>query len=223
MLRIVEIFNSIQGEASHAGVACAFVRLARCNLRCGYCDTPYSFGAGEPWEETAVVEHVENFGVTHVCITGGEPMLQNDEVCSLMQRFVDLGYTVLLETNGVIPLNDVPAPVIKIMDIKTPDGLEMKSNDEKFLKKHLHYPNLDLLNPHDELKIVIVSRADYEWARHFIKKHQLFDKVEHVFLSPSWSDISPDELSKWILEDKLPVRLNLQLHKYIWGADAQGV
>jgi 7-carboxy-7-deazaguanine synthase len=223
MLHVIEIFNSIQGEAGHAGIPCAFVRLARCNLRCGYCDTPYSFGAGEAVSLDKVLETVSSYGVKHVCITGGEPMLHGDRAVSLMQAFLDRGYTVMLETNGVIPLDEVPGPVVKVVDVKTPEALNLEAQSDEFLRRHLHYPNLALLNAHDELKFVLCSRKDYDWAKGFLEQHQLYGKCRHVLFSPSWDDLSPQDLVQWILADQLPVRLNLQLHKYIWGAEVQGV
>ena len=222
MLRLVEIFNSIQGEGTHAGLPCAFVRLAACNLRCGYCDTPYSFGKGDEKSTAAIVAQVESYGVRHVCITGGEPMLQANAANDLMATFIDRGYTVLLETNGTISLADVPAPVVKVMDIKTPDGLGMRPDDARFVKMHLDYNNLNHLTPRDEVKFVITSRADYEWSKAFVLEHNLNARCGQVLFSPSWSDIEASQLAAWLLEDQLPVRLNLQLHKYVWGPDATG-
>ena len=223
MLRIVEIFNSIQGEGTHSGLPCAFVRLAACNLRCGYCDTPYSFGKGNKSSIDAVIQQVENYGVRHVCVTGGEPMLHGEHAVQLMSRFVDLGYTVLLETNGTISLATVPSQVVKVVDVKTPDGLSMSPDSERFLRTHFDYDNLDLLSSHDEVKFVVTSRADYEWSKDFIEAHDLINRCGQVLFSPSWSDVDATELVSWILEDRLPVRVNLQLHKYVWGEDAEGV
>lgn len=223
MLRISEIFCSVQGESSHAGLPCAFVRLARCNLRCGYCDTPYSFGAGTGRTVDDVLAQVEGYGVRVACITGGEPMLQPEEACALMAALVARDYTVLLETNGTVPLDRVPDGVVKVMDVKTPDGLGLPAADPGFLDVHLHYPNLRALGPLDEVKFVVCSRADYEWSRDFAREHRLFERCANVLLSPSWGDVEPGDLVAWMLEDRLPARLNLQTHKYIWGADATGV
>ena len=223
MMRIVEIFNSIQGEGTHSGLPCAFVRLAACNLRCGYCDTPYSFGKGEERTTASILDEVDGFHVQHVCITGGEPMLQADAAIELMTGFIARGYTVLLETNGTIPLGNVPTEVVKVMDVKTPDGLNMKPDDARFLRTHLDYTNLDALTKSDEVKFVITSRSDYEWSRDFTRRYALEDRCNQVLFSPSWPQIDPSLLVQWIMEDHLPVRLNLQLHKYIWGPEATGV
>ncbi len=223
MLGVSEIFCSIQGEGSHTGVPCVFVRLARCNLRCGYCDTPYSFGAGESVNHDTLMERIHSYGVPTVCVTGGEPMLHGEHVVELMQTMVDQQMTVLLETNGTIPLDDVPQDVIRIMDIKTPGALEIDADDLKFQKKHLHKPNLSLLLPHDEVKFVVTGRKDYEWARDFVREHNLSEQVAHVLFSPSWADVNPQDLADWILADRLDARLNIQIHKYIWGPDVQGV
>ncbi len=223
MLRVIEIFGSIQGESSLAGVPFAFVRLARCNLRCVWCDTEYSFGGGDEMSLDAVLEQVDGFGVKHVCVTGGEPMLQADRAIELMNALHDRGYTVTLETHGALPLHDVPDHVIKIVDVKTPGGLGMDADDPKFLEKHFCYANLETLTPADEVKLVVNSRADYEWARAFVRAHDLDGRCGHVLFSPAWEEIAPSDLVAWILEDRLPVRLNLQLHKVVWGADVTGV
>ena len=223
MLNVVEIFCSIQGESSYAGLPTAFVRLAACNLRCGYCDTPYSFGKGEPVSKGDVLSRVDAYRVRHVCLTGGEPMLQPDAAIDLMRSLVERGYTVTLETNGTIPLDGVPSEVVRVMDVKTPDGLGMAANDARFVKQHLHYPNLRSLTDRDQVKFVITGRGDYEWARDFIREYRLDDRVGDVLLSPAWDELDPKVLVAWILEDGLPVRLNLQLHKYVWGADVSGV
>lgn len=223
MLRLVEIFNSIQGEGTHSGLPCAFVRLAACNLRCGYCDTPYSFGKGEKRSVESVLQEVDAFGVRHVCITGGEPMLQQKEVTRLMESFVQRNYTVLLETNGTISLASIPEQVVKVMDVKTPAGLGMAPDDKRFLRTHLDYSNLDLLTTRDEVKFVVTSRADYEWSRKFVEQHELRMRCGQILFSPSWSELKPSQLVEWILEDRLAVRVNLQLHKYVWGPETTGV
>ncbi len=223
MLRVIEIFRSIQGESSLAGWPTAFVRLAECNIRCTYCDTTYSFGKGEEWTEDAIVERVTGYGVRHVCVTGGEPMLQAEGAIALMRRLLDLGHVVSLETNGVIPLDGVPDGVVRVMDLKTPGGLGRSPGDPGFLKRFLHAPNLALLDRRDELKVVVTSHSDYVWARTFLREHRLFERVGAVLFSPSHGQVSPADLAAWMLDDQLPARLNLQLHKVIWGADATGV
>jgi 7-carboxy-7-deazaguanine synthase len=223
MLGVIEIFCSIQGEGSHTGVPCVFVRLARCNLRCGYCDTPYSFGSGDPFSQQALLDRIESYGTRTVCITGGEPMLHGERVIALMQALVDKDMIVLLETNGTIPLDDVPKKVVRIMDIKTPGAFNMDPKDPSFVNKHLHVPNLDLLTQGDEIKFVVTDRPDYEWARDFVREHNLTSRVGHVLMAPSWDDVDPKTLVSWMIEDNLNARLNLQVHKYIWGPDAQGV
>ena len=150
-------------------------------------------------------------------------MLHGDHVIALMQSLVDKDMTVLLETNGTIPLHNVPSDVVRVMDIKTPGAFSLKPNDPAFLDKYLHAPNLALLNQRDEVKFVVTDRSDYEWARDFVHEHNLTDRVGHVLMAPSWDDVNPKDLVSWILEDHLDARLNLQVHKYIWGADVQGV
>jgi len=170
-----------------------------------------------------IVDQVEAFGVRHICVTGGEPMLQGKQTVALMMKFISLGYTVLLETNGTIALDQVPFEVVKIVDVKTPDGLGMAADDNRFLRFHLDYENLNRLSEHDEVKFVITSRADYEWSRDFVRAHQLTERCGNVLFSPSWSDVDARDLIAWILEDRLNIRVNLQLHKYVWGADVMGV
>ncbi|MBT9556018.1 MAG: radical SAM protein [Myxococcales bacterium] len=223
MLRLIELFNSVQGEGSHAGLPCSFVRLATCNLRCVYCDTPHSFGDGEPHDVSTIVERVAALGSKHVCVTGGEPMLQREGCISLMTALLERGHTVLLETHGAVSLEGVPDAVVRIMDVKTPDGLGFDANSTKFKRIHFDYTNLERLKPHDEVKFVLMGRRDYEWARAFVAEHRLMGRVRHVLFSPSFHDLPAKDLVDWILEDRLPVRLNLQTHKYIWGPDVQGV
>ncbi len=223
MLRLIELFNSVQGEGSHAGLPCSFVRLATCNLRCVYCDTPYSFGDGEPQDVKSIVERVVAFGSRHVCVTGGEPMLQREGCIALMQGLIESGHTVLLETSGAVSLEGVPDEVVRIMDVKTPDGLGLSESSTKFTRIHFDYENLERLRSHDEVKFVLMGRRDYEWARSFVAEHRIAERVKHVLFSPSFHDLPARDLVSWILEDGLPVRLNLQTHKYIWGPDVQGV
>ena len=219
-VRVTEIFCSVQGESSYAGVPCAFVRLARCNLRCGYCDTPYSFGSGTRRTVEDILAEIEGFGVRLCCITGGEPMLQPEAVAALAHALIDRGWTVQLETNGTIPLEPVPSEVVKVVDVKTPGALR---DDPRFRHRHFCYTNLEQLTPRDEVKLVVTSRADYEWCRDFIREHALHTRAGQVLLSPSWGEVEPKELVEWMLADRLPGRLNLQIHKLIWGADATGV
>lgn len=222
-LNVVEIFCSVQGETSLAGLPTAFVRLAQCNLRCGYCDTPYSFGKGDPWTLDALVERIETYPVRHVCVTGGEPMLQKQAAVALMAALVDKDYVVSLETNGTVLLDTVPDAVIKVVDIKTPGALGASADDPKFRRTHLDRDNLGLLTGRDEVKFVITSRSDYEWSRDFARQHGLFERCGAVLFSPSWDEVAPSDMVDWILADRLPARLNLQIHKVIWGSDASGV
>ncbi|MFT7621887.1 MAG: 7-carboxy-7-deazaguanine synthase [Myxococcota bacterium] len=222
MLRVIEIFGSIQGESSYQGLPFAFIRLARCNLRCVWCDTEYSFRGGQEMSQAQVLETVASYGVRHACVTGGEPLLQRDESISLMKALLAREYTVTLETHGALSLEGVPAEVARIVDVKTPEALG-KPDDDAFRAMHFHYPNLELLTPLDEVKIVVSSRSDYEWARTFIREHDLDARCGSVLLSPAWGLVQPSDLAAWVMEDRLPVRLNLQLHKFVWGEGVAGV
>jgi 7-carboxy-7-deazaguanine synthase len=213
MLTINEIFHSIQGESTHTGRPCVFVRLTACDLRCSWCDTPYAFHEGRKMTVGEVLEQVGAFGCWTVEITGGEPLLQQD-VYPLMQSLLDRGHLVLLETGGHRSIANVPASVIRIMDVKCPASGEAGRN---------HWPNLDLLNPHDEVKFVIQDRADYEFAKDVVGRYDLARRSAAVLFSPVHGVLEPKQLAAWILEDRLPVRLQLQAHKYIWGADVRGV
>lgn len=213
MLTINEIFHSIQGESTHSGRPCVFVRLTACDLRCSWCDTPYAFTEGQKMSLDAVLERVESFGCDLVELTGGEPLLQKD-VYPLMQRLLDAGRTVLVETGGHLSIADVPALVVKIVDVKCPGSGESAKN---------HWQNLSLLAPHDEVKFVIRDRADYEFARVVVAEHDLTARTAAVLFSPVHSVLPAKDLAGWILEDRLRVRLQLQTHKYIWGADVRGV
>jgi len=212
MLKINEIYQSIQGESSFTGIPCVFIRLTGCNLRCTYCDTEYAFYEGNSMTLREVVSTVQGFGLKHVEITGGEPLMQKD-VFPLMEELLSKGYRVLLETGGSISLKNVPPGVIRIMDFKCPGSGEEARND---------YGNLDLLVPGDEVKFVILDRADYEWSRNMVKTHALNEKAEVLFSSVH-DKLPLKDLANWILEDKLPVRLQLQLHKVIWDKNAIGV
>jgi 7-carboxy-7-deazaguanine synthase len=212
-LTINEIFYSIQGESTRAGHPCVFVRLTACDLRCTWCDTPYAFFEGRKLSVAEVIEAVERYDCRLVEITGGEPLLQED-VYELMQRLLAGGRTVLLETGGHQPIDRVPADVVKIMDIKCPGSGEVEKN---------HWVNLDRLSPHDEVKFVMRDRADYEFARETIRRRDLSSRCGAVLLSPVHDVLDPKDLAEWILADGLPVRLQLQLHKYIWSPTTRGV
>jgi 7-carboxy-7-deazaguanine synthase len=213
MLTINEIFHSIQGESTHTGRPCVFVRLTACDLRCSWCDTPYAFTEGRKLSIDDVLAEVEGFGCDLVEITGGEPLLQRD-VYPLMNRLLESGRTVMLETGGHISISEVPSQVIRIVDVKCPGSGESDKN---------HWPNLDLLTRQDEVKFVIKDRADYEFARDVVAKHTLVDRARAVLFSPVHGVLPAKDLAAWLLQDKLPVRLQLQAHKYIWGADVRGV
>jgi 7-carboxy-7-deazaguanine synthase len=213
MLTINEIFHSIQGESTHAGRPCVFVRLTACDLRCSWCDTAYAFHEGQKVSVDDVVEQVEQYECSLVEITGGEPLLQK-EVHPLMDRLLAGGHTVMLETGGHVSIADVPQDVIRIVDVKCPGSGESVKN---------HWPNLDLLRPHDEVKFVIKDREDYEFATAVVGERGLLDRTAAVLFSPVHGVLDPKDLAAWILSDKLPVRLQLQAHKYIWGADVRGV
>jgi len=212
MLKINEIYQSIQGESSFTGIPCAFVRLTGCNLRCTYCDTEYAFYEGNSMTVREVVSAVIAFGLRHVLITGGEPLMQKDAY-PLMEELLAKGHRVLLETGGSLSIDKVPPGVIRIVDLKCPGSGEEARNN---------YENLDLLSPRDEVKFVMLNRADYEWSRQMVRKHAI-DKKAGVLFSPVHNKLPLKDLASWILEDKLPVRLQLQFHKVIWGKNAIGV
>jgi 7-carboxy-7-deazaguanine synthase len=213
MLTVNEIFHSIQGESTHAGQPCVFVRLTACDLRCSWCDTPYAFHEGQKMSLDEVVGRVREYGCDVVEITGGEPLLQK-EVYPLMQRLLDEGRTVMLETGGHISVDQVPEPVIRVIDVKCPGSGEAGST---------HWPNLDQLRVTDELKFVIKDRADYEYARDVVESRHLVGRCAAVHFSPVHGVQNPRELAEWILADRLPVRLQLQAHKYIWDPSTRGV
>jgi len=207
-----EIFHSIQGESTRAGLPCTFVRLTGCNLRCVYCDTAYAFYDGREMTVTAVADEVKRLGCAFVTVTGGEPLLQ-PEVHALMGRLADSGCDVQVETSGAIDITPVDPRVRVILDIKTPGSGMMDRMD---------WMNLGRLRPGDEVKVVLTGRGDYEWARERIAAGGIPGDTP-VLLSPSHGVLDPRELADWITADRLPVRLQLQLHKYVWGADARGV
>lgn len=205
-LRITEIFLSLQGEARDAGWPTVFVRLTGCPLRCTYCDTAYAFHGGEWREVDAILAEVESHGVRHVCVTGGEPLAQR-RCIGLLRRLCDAGYVVSLETSGAIDIGDVDPRVSRVLDIKTPGSGEEGRN---------LWSNLELLTPHDQVKFVICSRADYEWARGVVAEHAIHRRCDVLF-SPSKSELDPRELADWIVADRLPVRFQVQLHKILWN------
>lgn len=213
MLTVNEIFHSIQGESTLAGTPCVFVRLAACDLRCRWCDTPYAFHEGRKQSVDDVIAQVEAYGCPTVEITGGEPLLQPD-VIPLMSRLLDRGYRVMLETGGHRSVAGVPAGVIRIIDIKCPGSGESARND---------WSNLSLLTPLDQVKFVLADRADYEFARDVIAREHLADRCGAVLLSPVHGELALKPLAEWILADRLPVRLQVQLHKYIWDPQTRGV
>jgi 7-carboxy-7-deazaguanine synthase len=213
MLTINEIFHSIQGESTYAGRPCVFVRLTPSDLRCSWCDTPYAFHEGRKMSVDEVVADVEARGCPVVEVTGGEPLLQPD-VYPLMQRLLDSGKTVLLETGGHRSIADVPRGVIRIVDVKCPGSGESDKND---------WSNLARLTPADEVKFVIADRADYEFARGVVQREQLEGKVAAVLFSPVHGQLDPKQLAEWVIADRLGVRVQLQVHKYIWSPDTRGV
>ncbi|MCK5558251.1 MAG: radical SAM protein [Candidatus Hydrogenedentes bacterium] len=212
MLKIYEIYGSIQGESKYQGYPCAFLRLSGCNLRCSWCDTEYAFSGGEDMTVESILEKIGELGIGLVEVTGGEPLAQ-EECFDLMTALCDAGYEVLLETGGSIDCERVDERVKKIIDFKAPLSLMEKEND---------WNNIKYLKEGDEVKIVVGDRGDYDWAREKIAEHGLTEKTE-VSLSPVHGKLEPAELSAWILEDSLDVRLNLQIHKYIWGEQTRGV
>jgi len=227
-MQITEIYKSLQGESTHAGLPCVFVRLTGCNLRCSWCDSEFSFYGGRKMTVQEVLTEVARLSPTGglVEITGGEPMLQEREVIPLMEQLLDADYQVLLETSGERPLARVPKQVIKIVDVKCPHSGE----PDTFAPE-----NLKALRPHDELKFVLTDRIDYEFARDFVQNHGLAERVHAILFSPAFEkaasggrdtshcQLDPQELAQWILADNLPVRLSLQIHKLIWDPAAKGV
>jgi len=213
VLTVNEIFYSIQGESTRAGEPCVFVRLTACDLRCSWCDTPYAFYEGRKMSIDEVVGVVNGHDCPLVEITGGEPLLQED-VYPLMERLLDQGRTVMLETGGHRSIARVPERVLKIVDVKCPASGEADKND---------WENLSRLGPHDQVKFVIQDRADYEFARDVIARHRLPGRSAAILMSPVHGVLDPRTLSEWILADHLPARLQLQLHKFIWSPTTRGV
>lgn len=209
-LRITEIFFSLQGETRTVGLPTVFVRLTGCPLRCQYCDTAYAFHGGKRFTIDAIFAEVKKYKAHYVTVTGGEPLAQ--KAClPLLTRLCDEGYEVSLETSGALSVDTVDARVIKVVDIKTPASGEVEKN---------HWENIGHLLTHDQVKFVICDTADYEWSKQIVEQYRLQD-ICHVLFSPSYQQISPGDLADWIIRDQLPVRLQIQLHKYLWG-DVQG-
>lgn len=205
-LRITEVFLSLQGETSRAGLPTVFVRLAGCPLRCRWCDTPYSFQGGETVTLTDLLRRIADYGVKTVCVTGGEPLAQR-HCPALLTALCDAGYSVSLETSGALDVSGVDPRVSRIVDIKPPGSGEDARN---------RWENLAHLAPHDELKFVLADRADYEWARELLRDEQL-DRICPVLFSPVQGELPPAQLAEWVLADRLPVRMQVQLHKILWG------
>lgn len=212
-MKVCEIFTSIQGESSHAGLPCTFVRLSGCNLRCVYCDTTYAYNNKIEMSVDEIISHVKLVGVSLVEITGGEPLLQEPEIFSLIKNLLDEGFDVLIETNGSLSIMEIDKRAKVILDMKTP-GSRMSSE--------MDFSNFDYIKKADELKFVICSKDDYEWSKDIVNEHDLIDKCEILF-SPAFGMVEPSQLARWIIADRLNVRLNLQLHKYIFGPDERMV
>jgi len=212
LLRVTEIFHSIQGESSYVGQPCVFVRLTGCPLRCTWCDTDYAFYGGNECSIDEVLAKVHTYGCRLVEVTGGEPLVQ-PESFPLMTRLCDAGYTVLLETSGSVDIAPVDPRVHAILDVKCPGS---------GMTDRMHWPNLSALAAKDEAKFVLADRADYDWAREILAEHGVADRCT-VFFSPVFGSLDVRQLAEWILADKLPVRFQIQLHKHIWAPDMRGV
>ncbi|SEQ34062.1 MULTISPECIES: 7-carboxy-7-deazaguanine synthase QueE [Pseudomonas] len=206
-LRITEIFYSLQGETRTAGLPTVFVRLTGCPLRCQYCDTAYAFSGGQIMSLDEIVERVAQYKPRYVCVTGGEPLAQPN-CLPLLERLCDAGYEVSLETSGALDVAPVDRRVVKVVDLKTPGSAEVSRN---------LYDNIDHLTPNDQVKFVICSREDYEWAVFKLIQYRLDERVDEVLFSPSHQQVTPRQLAEWIVEDNLPVRFQLQLHKILWN------
>jgi len=211
-MRVTEIFHSIQGESSYAGQPCVFVRLTGCPLRCTWCDTDYAFHGGQECSLEVILEKVRAYDCHLVEVTGGEPLDQAESL-PLMTKLCDAGYTVLLETSGAIDIAPVDPRIHVIMDVKCP-GSDMTDR--------MHWPNLSALAVKDEAKFVLADRADYDWAREILARYDIASRCTVLF-SPVFGSLEMRELAEWILADKLPVRLQMQLHKFIWAPDMRGV
>ena len=217
-MRVTEIFHSIQGESSHAGRPCVFVRLTGCNLRCTWCDSEYTFTGGERMSLGEVMDRVRGYGCNLVEVTGGEPLIHRNAFV-LVRMLLDRGYTVLVETSGAVDVAQLDPRAHMIMDLKCPGSGEESRN---------LWSNLDHLTARDELKFVIKDRTDYEWARDVIRERGLIEmkqqgRLREILFSPVWDSVEFQDLAQWVLEDRLPVRYQIQLHKVIWGANVHGV
>lgn len=206
MLKVYEIFHSLQGESSRVGLPTVFVRLTGCPLRCGYCDTAYAFQGGENMTQEQILDRVSGFGARYVTVTGGEPLAQK-ECLPLLSKLCDAGFDVSLETGGAMDVSKVDPRVSVILDIKTPGSGEVEKN---------LWANLACLKPKDEVKFVLCDRADYDWARQVLLERQVAEKCSVLF-SPVYGSLKPADLAGWVLQDKLPVRMQVQLHKILWG------
>ncbi|MEW6506426.1 MAG: 7-carboxy-7-deazaguanine synthase QueE [Bacteroidota bacterium] len=212
MLKVNEIYYSIQGESSKAGLPCVFVRLTYCNLRCSYCDTEYAFYEGEEKTIEEIIAEVKKFNCNLIEITGGEPLVQSESI-ELMTKLCDEGFEVMIETGGSLPIKDIDKRVMIIMDLKCPSS--------KMMKKNL-YQNIDYIKKIDEIKFVIGSRKDYDWSKEIVDTYRLNDKCSVLF-SVVFGQLEPVQLINWILEDRLKVRFQLQIHKIIWHPETKGV
>lgn len=208
-LRISEIFYSLQGETSRVGLPTVFVRLTGCPLRCSYCDTAYAFSGGQNMQLSAILDEVARYAPRYVTVTGGEPLAQKN-CLSLLRALCDAGYEVSLETGGALDVSGVDSRVMKVLDIKTPGSGEVQKN---------LWGNLDHLDQRDEIKFVLCDEADYKWAKQVMQEHALTQRCAVLF-SPTQGQLAPTELAEWILRDRLPVRLQVQLHKLLWGNEA---
>jgi 7-carboxy-7-deazaguanine synthase len=210
-MRVTEIFFSLQGEGTRAGLPCVFVRFTGCDLRCGYCDSAYAFQGGQDLTQDQILAEVARHPCKLVLLTGGEPLLQR-ELPSLAEALLARGYEVTVETHGQRSLGGLPAPVVRIVDVKTPGSGE-EARDLAYL---------DQLRPQDEVKFVVTSRADFDWSCEVVRRHRLEGRAELLF-SPVWGAVEPRDLAAWLLASGLDARLSLQIHKVIWGAEARGV
>lgn len=212
-MKVCEIFTSIQGESTYTGLPCTFVRLTGCNLRCAYCDTQYAFEGGIEMPLDDIISHIKLVGLSLVEITGGEPLLQGEGTLALIRMLLDEGFEVLVETNGSLCIKDVDRRAVLILDVKTPGSC---------MSSEMDFSNFYYLKPSDEVKFVICDRIDYDWARDIVAKFRLRDMAKVLF-SPAIGMLPPRQLARWIVEDRLEVRLNVQIHKYIFGPDERGV
>jgi 7-carboxy-7-deazaguanine synthase len=210
-LRITEIFYSLQGESSSIGKPTLFVRLTGCPLRCTWCDTEYAFTGGEYWEMAELIKKIDSYNPQNICITGGEPLAQMVPCLELMTELCDKSYNVSIETSGSLDISEVDPRVNKVMDLKAPDSGEMDKN---------RYSNIQHLSQSDEVKFVVMSRRDYDWAKMQIDQYRL-SEITNVLISPCFGEIDERELAEWIIADNLPVRFQIQMHKILWN-DAQG-